>query len=210
MDLLSRRTCRRGTDRFSMRLGDSCLLHHLILSRPSMNGPAPSPALTAARHAGPQGTRLFTAEELRRIRSSSPRTPATAAPARAKPVLQGSSRGLEKSSLHPARRPPDARAARRQRHRGGRPERFGLACLDHQPAGPLRDHEHAVDQRHVRQRQAGARGRPQAWRPDPAGPGRVRVPDPRARRPRAFRRRRGWPPGWSRSPASAALAWWLL
>src|SRR6185312_7749478 len=75
-------------------------------------------------------------------------------------------------------RPADDRPARRQQHRDRRFQRVRLACLDHEPARPLRDHEHAVHQRHVRERPARARIGAAAWRPHPAGPGGIRVPYP--------------------------------
>lgn len=60
-----------------------------------MNGPVPSPRRTPdPRTAGPQGTRLFSAEELRQYADAA--TPAARGPASvAQPVLQGRSQGLE-------------------------------------------------------------------------------------------------------------------
>lgn len=60
-----------------------------------MNGPVPSAAVAAVRRSGPQGTRLFRTEELRRHAigfASEYSGHATTA----KPVMQGRSLGLEK------------------------------------------------------------------------------------------------------------------
>lgn len=52
-----------------------------------MNGPAPSPVVSASRNAGPQGTRLFSVEELHHFaRDAAPDDGRASA---AKPVLQG-------------------------------------------------------------------------------------------------------------------------